>query len=72
MSVSIEFCVLSGRDVSSRKVLPTVLCHCVCSTRVINDAALACVGMRERKQRGKFEERALVLKLLRLHVSPSQ
>ena len=42
-------------DPSSRNVLPPVVCHCVRSGNLKNEAALARVGLsRQRKERTQF------------------
>jgi hypothetical protein len=40
----------AGADPSSRGVLPTVVCHCVWSTDLKNDTALAHVGLLRQKK----------------------
>jgi hypothetical protein len=70
MFVCCECCVLSGRslrhaDPSSRGVLPTVMCHCVWSWNLNNEAALARVGLLRQRGKGRvvgrgvFERQAL-------------
>jgi hypothetical protein len=50
MYVSCEGCVLSGRGLSdgyhsSRGVLPNMVCHCVWSWNLKNEAVLVCIGL---------------------------
>jgi hypothetical protein len=58
MSVSCDFCVLSGRDLCDELItrpektyLPTVMCRCVCSRNIKNEEAMVRFGRQRHRQK---------------------
>jgi hypothetical protein len=59
-------------DPSSRGVIPTVVCQCVWSRNLSDEAALACVGLlRQEKTTHKFKLHHIVFHESKIRLSPT-